>query len=316
MSETESEVVEIGPGSLLKELREQQGLSVAEVADKLKLMEQSVRNIEADDYKDIPITFYKGYIKNYAQLLGIDPNKAGESFAQFIQKHGLESSANVSPAYRKETASRRKNIKAARMFVKLVSFLIVLALVYSIYYLLAEKGYWNKFINSFDKEATTQEQPLETDDNEGELIPETDPEAQIELISTPMETSSQLELNNAENSAATDDIDVSSDLDATNVAVEQAFGLAVEDTALAPTSLENALKLTFSGDCWLQVVDATGRVLVSGTKREGHVSNVSGQPPYRLTIGKVSSVSIQFQGEAVDLTGYSDSEIAKLVLGA
>lgn len=181
MSNEELEVTELGPGSLLKEVREQLGLSTSEVASKLKLMEQSVHNIEADDYKDIPITFYKGYIKNYAQLLGLDPNKAAETFNQFIEKHGLDQAAGLKPAYRRETASRKQSIKAARLFVKLISFLIVLAIVYSIYYLLAEKGYWNKFLSSFDKPTTTQEQPLDTDDNEGELIPDNDQSLRLSI---------------------------------------------------------------------------------------------------------------------------------------
>ncbi|NVJ66758.1 MAG: DUF4115 domain-containing protein [Gammaproteobacteria bacterium] len=312
MSETESEVVEIGPGSLLKELREQQGLSVADVADKLKLMEQSVRNIEADDYKDIPITFYKGYIKNYAQLLGIDPDKAGESFSQFAQNHGLEKATKVTSSYRAESANRQRNIKAARFFVKLVSFLMVLAIVYSIYYLLAEKGYWNKFINSFDKENPAQEQPLDTDDNEGELIPETD----TNLISM---TQADGSTNNLESEQETLAIDLSREKESSNGSLELSdapINASSEPQETLTVALDNSLTLDFSGDCWIQVIDATGKVLVSGTKRDGHISNVTGQPPYRLTIGDVSSVSIQYQGQAVDLTAYSSTKIAKLVLGA
>ncbi len=306
MSNTEPEVSELGPGSLLKELRQQQDLSVADVADKLKLMEQSVRNIEADDYKDIPITFYKGYIKNYAQLLGIDPDKASESFSQFSQKHGLENPKLVTSAYKDESASRKRNIKAARLFVKLVSFLIVLGIVYSIYYLLAEKGYWNKFINSFDKSDTTQEQPLDTDENEGELIPENDPSGQLELNQT---------LNESIDLQTQSELAIVAETAAPATIPEQSK-VQIDSEPLKISDSNADLFLSFSGNCWLQVVDATGKILVSGTKTTGHVSNVSGQPPYQLTIGKVSSVTIQYQGEEVDLSAYSNTKIAKLVLGA
>lgn len=318
MSE-ESKVTEAGPGALLKEVREQQGLSVKEVADSLKLMEQSIRNIEADDYKDTPITFYKGYIKNYAQLLGIEPSKASESFRQYVKKQGLETVTSISPQYDQVQFSDRSNAKNAQIFVKVISFLIVLGIVYSIYYFLAEKGYWNKFINSFDKQDVQQEQPLNTDENEGELIPDSDQ-------SLSLDNGSELSLSN-ESVAQSLDANTStntSDLESNELTIEpenteiltQEISAPVVTTPVTVATAKTELILAFSGDCWVQVIDATGRVLISGTKSNGHVSSVSGQIPYQLTIGNVSSVSIDFNGNPVDLSSYSSGKMAKLTLGS
>lgn len=183
MSE-ETEVTELGPGASLKVIREQQGLSVTEVAERLKLMEQSIRNIEMDDYKDIPITFYKGYIKNYAQLLELDADKASASFAEYVNKHGLGGGASfVNTNYANERIKKKSKIINPRLFMKAISFLLILAVVYSIYYLLFEKGYWNSFMDSFNKEEASQELPLESDENEGELIPDTNNQILIEKAS-------------------------------------------------------------------------------------------------------------------------------------
>ncbi len=316
MSEQETEVVEaVGPGSLLKEVRKQQGLSIKEVASQLKLMEQSVKNIEADNYKDIPIAFYKGYIKNYAHLLGLNPDKTHEALCNYLSSQGVDADCTLAPAYKDERIIKKKSRQLSTFFTKLISFLIVLAIVYSIYYLLIEKSYWNKFIASFDKEASQQEQPLnnDADENEGELIPIENTSSRTTVNNTlPLsndnlsDTSGELILENSENN-----IEPSLDGRSANL-IEEAPS---ESTTQSLASSSDGLTLNFSGDCWVQVVDATGRVLISGTKSNGHVSQVAGQAPYQLTIGKVSSVAIEYLGEPVDLSAYSDRRIAKFTLG-
>lgn len=308
MSEQEvSDNFEFGPGALLKKAREQQEISIKEVADRLKLMEKSVRDIESDDYKDIPMTFVKGYVKNYAQLLHLDIQETTENFNRYVAKKGLDRKAKPN-SYRSVSAENKSNVKFARLFIRFVSILLLLALLYSVYYLLSEKGYWNKFINSFDKKEAAQEQILESDDasdNEGELIPE-DLQMQSNKLAEP---SNQHQVGSA-----------SLDLNLNQASLEN------NATVMASTTVETTEPLSiiddyqvnfnFSGDCWLQLVDANGRILISGTKRNGHNSSVTGVPPYQLTVGKVSTVSIQYQGKEIDLSAYSDARIARLTIGS
>ncbi len=313
MSDEESKPVEQGPGSLLQEVRAQQGLTTKDVADRLKLMEQSVRNIEADDYKDIPITFYKGYIRNYAQLLSLDPEKACQSFDEYAKKHGLVSKTLATPAYRDESVKRKRNMQAVRIFMKLVSFLLVLAFVYSIYYLLVEKGYWNKFINSFDKPETQQELPIDSggndkdDGNEGELIPVTSNSASLPLVQEPVsEKINQSNDQTISNELSLDDatLENTETNEAENLKNEVANSVSLSDLTLA-----------FNGDCWVEISDATGRILVSGVKSSGHISNVTGQLPYQITLGDPSVVSISFDGQSYDLSSYSAAKVAKFTIG-
>jgi len=60
-------------GSVLKSAREQMGLSIAQTAVKLHLRPGIVENLEADDFSNIASsTYVRGYVKNYARMLGVD----------------------------------------------------------------------------------------------------------------------------------------------------------------------------------------------------------------------------------------------------
>ncbi len=61
------------PGLLLKNAREAAGMSVEQVADKLHLLKSVVSSLEKDCYDRIRgDTFARGYLRNYARLLGMD----------------------------------------------------------------------------------------------------------------------------------------------------------------------------------------------------------------------------------------------------
>ena len=59
--------------SLLVKAREGRGLSIKEVASHLKIKESYVVALETGDYSQLPcLTFVRGYVKNYAKLVGVD----------------------------------------------------------------------------------------------------------------------------------------------------------------------------------------------------------------------------------------------------
>lgn len=60
------------PGQKLADARRQQGLSVEQVAAETKLSVRYVQALEANDYAALPgTTFVRGYIRRYADMLGI-----------------------------------------------------------------------------------------------------------------------------------------------------------------------------------------------------------------------------------------------------
>ena len=60
-------------GAALREAREQLGLSVADVANRLKFAPRQIEALEADDFARLPeLAFVRGFVRSYAKLLLID----------------------------------------------------------------------------------------------------------------------------------------------------------------------------------------------------------------------------------------------------
>jgi len=73
-------------------------------------------------------------------------------------------------------------------------------------------------------------------------------------------------------------------------------------TASTLSSQVGALAFHFTGDCWVQVRDASGNIVLSTLGRAGQdVSVTQGQPPYRILVGKASAVQITYAGKPITL---------------
>ncbi|MCF6262505.1 MAG: DUF4115 domain-containing protein [Xanthomonadales bacterium] len=78
----------------------------------------------------------------------------------------------------------------------------------------------------------------------------------------------------------------------------------------------STLAIELSADSWLSVVDADGRKLDSELRKGGQVYSYQGKPPFQLHIGRVSATRVRFNGDLVDLSAYTNGNIANLEVGA
>jgi len=70
-----------GSGSLLANARKQQNRTVEEIADELNLSVTQIKTIELDQSEGLPEpTYVRGYIRSYANLLGLDPKVILENY--------------------------------------------------------------------------------------------------------------------------------------------------------------------------------------------------------------------------------------------
>ena len=77
------------PGSLLRSARESQGITVDKVAAKLNLLKSVVQNLEQDCYDRMRgDTFVRGYMRNYARLLGISSEEVVLSYETLKRARG------------------------------------------------------------------------------------------------------------------------------------------------------------------------------------------------------------------------------------
>lgn len=79
---------------------------------------------------------------------------------------------------------------------------------------------------------------------------------------------------------------------------------------------EDELFFQFSDNCWVEIDDAKGVEIYADLNRDGDALRISGVAPFSILLGKGPSVSLQFNGETVDVGRYTSSDdTAKLRLG-
>ncbi len=87
--DADSDPPALSAGAMLREARENRGLSVFEVAEKLFLTEHYVHALESEDYEKLPGEVYvKGYIKSYALLLDLDEEQVMGAYRRAGHRRG------------------------------------------------------------------------------------------------------------------------------------------------------------------------------------------------------------------------------------
>jgi len=72
-------------GRELKELRERMGLELETISKETKINLKILESLEEETFEKLPALVYlKGFLKSYAQALGLDPQKVVEGYLQSI----------------------------------------------------------------------------------------------------------------------------------------------------------------------------------------------------------------------------------------
>ena len=130
-------------GLKLKDKREENGLSIEEVAEDLKMRPSQITSIEEGKTEDFKDVFYlKYFIRDYAKYLGLDSEKLLDEFNEYLfditskipidlieqaKKEKKESNEAVSP-YTKET----KKIKVPKLIIGLFILIVLIVVGYII----------------------------------------------------------------------------------------------------------------------------------------------------------------------------------------
>lgn len=132
-------------GLKLKEKREENGLSIEEVAEDLKMRPSQITSIEEgkkDDFKDI---FYlKYFIRDYAKYLGLDSEKIIDEFNEYLFDETLKIPIDIIEQAKKEkkedteelsspyTKKEKNKIKIPKIIIGLFILIILIIVGYII----------------------------------------------------------------------------------------------------------------------------------------------------------------------------------------
>ena len=315
------------PGESLRQAREIKGWSVAEVAMQLNLTPQRLAQIEAGAFDKLPgTTFARGYIRAYAKLLELDQNRLVLEFDQFTGTDATGS--NVHSLGRIE-----EPVRYSQSILRLVSFLLLLALIGAGFLWWQEQGrsvtsladLGLEHVEVEGADGTTQVHSLAEPEDQAVVAAQGNESASplllpIEPGEAP-EAVTETQQPAAEGTAAAPTPAPSAAPEATQpdtAAAPQAPAAPAAPEPAAPVAVapgQGALSVQFTADCWTQVTDADGKVLLSALKRSGERIELTGKAPMELRLGFARGAQVRFNGENVDVAPYMTGETARLKLG-
>jgi cytoskeleton protein RodZ len=282
----------------------------------------SLGNVETGDFDKLPgHTFARGYIRAYAKLLGLDQTALVQQFDHYTgtDSHG----SNVHSLGRIE-----EPVRLSHNILRIVSLLLLVVLVGAGFF------WWQDQATLRGKEPVStnlEHVEVESADGTTQIHPLDGPEDQA--VAQSQGSPSSLPLPSGTQTAEVAPVvpsvvaptanapaapvHVVPVTPATTVAPTPATPTPVTPPGTPSTPVAGAglVNLNFSADCWTQVTDGNGKVLLSGVKRKGENLDVSGKPPLTLRLGFARGVQVTYNGQPVDLAPYSSGETARLKLG-
>ncbi|BBP85219.1 helix-turn-helix domain-containing protein [Pseudomonas sp. Pc102] len=327
------------PGETLRQARESKDLSLAEVARQLNLTEQALRQLEAGSFDQLPgHTFARGYIRAYAKLLGMDQARLVTDFDLYTGTDATGS--NVHSLGRIE-----EPVRLSQSVLRFVSFaiLLVLGVIGFLWWQdqaerrsgeTADISMEHVEVESAD--GTTQIHPLDEPEDQavveaqqgeegapGELSPEV--AAQPEGTPPSAASTAPVQALPQSSAPAASAPVAPSVATATTPAAPVAPAAPTAPAATAPAAPAQApvvaaagqglVRIQFVANCWTQVTDADGKVLLSALKRSGESVELAGRPPFELRLGYARGAQVSYNGQAVDVAPYTHGETARLKLG-
>lgn len=322
----------VNPGETLRQARENNGWTLAEVAMKLNLTASSLSNLEAGAFDKLPgHTFARGYIRAYAKLLGMDQTALVHEFDLYT---GTDANgSNVHSLGRIE-----EPVRISHTILRIVSLLLLIAVIGGGFIWWQDQtsmrakdliGLAPEHVEVEGADGTTQIHPLDEPEDQAVAEAKVEAESAAEAqTATQPDQSSQLALPLASEPATTASTPAPAAPAASTTAVLPAPAAPVAPTPAAtpvapavapvesaPVAGAGKVAVQYSADCWTQVTDATGKVLFGGLKRKGDNLEVSGKPPLSLRLGFARGAQVTYNGQAVDVAPFTSGETARLKLG-
>lgn len=312
------------PGDTLRTARESKNWSLPSVAKQLNLSERSLAQIEAGDFSQLPgHTFARGYVRAYAKLLGLDQNRLVQQFDQHTGTDASGSSVN-------SLGHIDQPVRLSRSMVRFFTFILTLVIGVGAFLWWQDRSSRNESgpsvtaLERIEVEAadgTTEihlldraEEPVAPASDTTDSMPSSVDEEALSGVdeSLPLDDQAAAETP-TEPTAELEETPVSSEAAPLPSEAETPSAAVAESEVVGPG--EGRLTLNFSADCWTRVTAADGEVLYSGLAKAGSSRSLVGKTPLDLHLGFASGVQVNFNGEAVSLSGKTRGETARLKLG-
>lgn len=285
-------------GRQLALAREQQGISVADIAARLRLHPRQVTALEAERLDTLPeAPFVRGFVRNYAKELKLDPAPLLALLAEKLPAPAQPTDALVGTGI---TASevRRAGVDRASRIAVIGGTVVVLAVLGLI-------GWVASMRVKTAEVAAPASAPVAAADSAAVNAP-----AAATPPATPSADAVPAPPAQADASAAAS---VAQAVPPAASAPAAPTGSPAQPAPLAGPGLRLVV-----GDrpSWVEITQADGRVVLTGLQEPGSDRRLGNpQPPLQLVIGNASSVTLEYRGRTIDLKRHiRANDLARLTL--
>lgn len=281
-------VSDLSPGELLVAGRERAGLTQEQVAKELYMTLTKVRALESDDYRHMGSdTFTRGYLRAYANLLKLDVVQLLASYDQHAQQNGL-----VEEVLPRKQGSGSKPLWQFPLLI--VAALLILWLI-SVWFFDNRKkpDYVMPTTVIAPLESPTVLDSVSSVQSSATLSANADENLQTGL-NVAIEDSANQNSSSSVNSEATRTSDANSNLNA-----------AVLDQ----------ITFTFTEECWLEVSDSRGDVLMTDLQSAGVSLTLQGKAPFDVKLGNAPAVKIELNNEKINIVPALGTNVLSLKVG-
>jgi cytoskeleton protein RodZ len=290
--------VQVFGGEMLRRAREAQGLHIAALAVSLKVPVKKLEALEADRYDLLPDTvFVRALASSVCRALKINPEPILENMPHGIAPSLKTGESGINVPFRASGDGSGLSLweQLSKPVVLAVLALLVGAAVLVFFPFAQRTGVVDTaqpetaavifkypvstpltIENPVPAEAPTPGPTVKLDAAGSEALPAINPEPVASSASLPVLAASELPVIVPASNAAT--------------------GI-VAFKALGP--------------CWVEVVDASGKVQVRKTLTAGEVVGASGVLPLSVVIGRADATEVQVRGKPFDLTRVAKDNVAR-----
>lgn len=292
-------------GEQLRQAREHKKYSVAEVAAQLRLTKGIVGYLESQQWDKLNgRTYARGYFASYVKFLGLPHD---EMLAVFdLEYSATEPTLNL---------NQHRHSVDDKPFPWFMLLFVVIVLGAS---WLAYQQWLTSQVEPQPLAPEQAEQASSVEDSVVEPLASNDiPLLEQEALPEPMlveedfETIDSLGLNE-------DDLSEIRAAESMTPEAAPVEAMPATETTETEPELQTAtltLKLSFSGECWVKVTNADAEVLVSKMMYAQDSLELSSEQPLNVLLGRAAVATVIFNNEPVDLSPYTQGNVARLTLG-
>lgn len=285
-------------GEVLRGAREASGMSTREVGRKLKLPSSVVATIESGRLDQLAPIYRRGYVFNYARLLGVDTGELCEH---------LDREDNQPPELREVLQVNRGAWRFER-YLRVATYVFTTAFIAIPLIWIFVKVSADFFESSDSTANVLVAENQKSEDTRvslrlerlaqtlGDLAGDDQPDSQHLSAST-------MPILNLLSSSAPREVAPESGIGPLRESPLSDFSPLVESDT-------SELVLHVGDSCWVEITDAVGRRVEYNLLRPGrHVYR--GAAPFEVMLGKAADVSITLDGNPVNFSGYIRANVAR-----